>query len=283
MAMISEKMVEINYQFLPSAFETKLINDEVKNRLSKSFSYLSELVANVIGEPLSQKLLSVSARIDSADRTDGYVYALYHELLHAIKNNKIENVKELVLNLSNYVIPSKTNVTNFSIPALGEDKYNLYKKYVNRDDAYELALKGCADDDFLLINDYIHQGIKIFSNIEENFCNHVFAIVGEIVILDVIKGPVFHSGTTFDTYGTIYIGKEETGSILSYLDKIVHEASHLFVYALNIADELVLNPYDQRFQSPFRQDTRPMIGIYHATFVAARLKENYTWENFKLV
>jgi hypothetical protein len=52
--MLGEKRVGINYQFLPSPTQTKLINDEVKYRLSKSFEYLSGLVVNVVGKAYFQ-------------------------------------------------------------------------------------------------------------------------------------------------------------------------------------------------------------------------------------
>jgi HEXXH motif-containing protein len=43
----------------------------------------------------------------------------------------------------------------------------------------------------------------------------------------------------------------------------------LFGYALD--ERLVRNPDSQRFASPLRSDPRPMDGVFHATFVCARL------------
>lgn len=43
----------------------------------------------------------------------------------------------------------------------------------------------------------------------------------------------------------------------------------MFGYALD--EPLVRNPNSERFASPLRSDPRPMDGVFHATFVCARL------------
>jgi hypothetical protein len=56
-----------------------------------------------------------------------------------------------------------------------------------------------------------------------------------------------------------------------FLDKLVHEAAHTYLYAINLSEELVLNTREPKFSSPLRRDDRDMMGIYHATFVIQRL------------
>ncbi|MBI0328727.1 aKG-HExxH-type peptide beta-hydroxylase [Burkholderia plantarii] len=55
------------------------------------------------------------------------------------------------------------------------------------------------------------------------------------------------------------------------LDKLVHEAAHTYLYAINLHEEMVRNPEEDKFSSPLRRDERTMLGIYHATFVIQRL------------
>ena len=45
----------------------------------------------------------------------------------------------------------------------------------------------------------------------------------------------------------------------------------LYLIGIQISGALVLNPDDERFASPLRVDLRPMDGVYHATFVSARM------------
>src|SRR5690606_33877017 len=53
---------------------------------------------------------------------------------------------------------------------------------------------------------------------------------------------------------------------------------HTLLFGLSVDEKLVENPDSERFSSPFRLDPRPMDGIYHATFVAARM--HYATEAF---
>lgn len=60
-------------------------------------------------------------------------------------------------------------------------------------------------------------------------------------------------------------------SVLFYLEHIVHETSHLHLFAMMGEDPLFLNEENELFVSPIRPDKRPMMGIFHATFVLARI------------
>jgi len=55
------------------------------------------------------------------------------------------------------------------------------------------------------------------------------------------------------------------------LDKLVHEAAHAYLFAINLQEELVLNTEGAIYASPLRKDLRDMNAIYHATFVIQRL------------
>lgn len=55
------------------------------------------------------------------------------------------------------------------------------------------------------------------------------------------------------------------------METLAHEGSHSFLFGLTMEEPLVRNPDDELFPSPLRQDRRPMDGIYHATYVSARM------------
>lgn len=82
--------------------------------------------------------------------------------------------------------------------------------------------------------------------------------------------------STRRAFGAVYIrahasGMSGTDSVAYYVEHIVHEAAHTHLNALMHLDPLVENDPAERFASPLRDDLRPMRGIYHASFVLARL------------
>ena len=72
-------------------------------------------------------------------------------------------------------------------------------------------------------------------------------------------------------WGALILNLERHGNVLDTLEGLVHEATHLLLFGLFPAAPPVLNPVQQRFASPLRREPRPMIGVYHATLVCARL------------
>lgn len=52
---------------------------------------------------------------------------------------------------------------------------------------------------------------------------------------------------------------------------LAHEAAHNVLFGLSPTQFFVTNPESERYSSPLRPDPRPLDGIYHATFVLARM------------
>jgi HEXXH motif-containing protein len=81
----------------------------------------------------------------------------------------------------------------------------------------------------------------------------------------------FGSVSSLTLWGAATINLESHRTVLDIAAALVHEAAHLLLFACAIDDPLVANPDTDRFVSPLRRDARPMDGVFHATFVCARL------------
>jgi hypothetical protein len=91
--------------------------------------------------------------------------------------------------------------------------------------------------------------------------------------IKLFSGRVLEGVTSPRFFGNIYLRlpHPDEDSLLFYFEHLIHEASHLHLFAMMGEDPLVLNPDSERFSSPLRADKRPMSGIFHATFVIARI------------
>lgn len=81
----------------------------------------------------------------------------------------------------------------------------------------------------------------------------------------------FGGATAFAAWGAVLINPEGQAEPLPLALALVHECSHQKLFYAHLDDEVVLNDPEERFSSPLRRDARPMDGIYHATFVLARM------------
>jgi HEXXH motif-containing protein len=75
----------------------------------------------------------------------------------------------------------------------------------------------------------------------------------------------------FWSWGAILLAANEERDVLDLVQAIVHESAHLILFAQAIDGPLVTNDPDETYTSPLRQDLRSMDGIFHATFVSARM------------
>ncbi len=91
--------------------------------------------------------------------------------------------------------------------------------------------------------------------------------------IKLFSGRVMEGVTSPRFFGNVYLrlAHPEEDPFLFYFEHLIHEASHLHLYAMMGEDPLVLNEESERFPSPLRADLRPMSGLFHAEFVLARI------------
>jgi HEXXH motif-containing protein len=84
-------------------------------------------------------------------------------------------------------------------------------------------------------------------------------------------GRGFSGASSRMVWGAIFINMRRHPDRLAIASSIVHEATHQKLFGLSQSQPLTENPPHERYVSPLRSEPRPMEGVYHATYVAARL------------
>jgi HEXXH motif-containing protein len=99
------------------------------------------------------------------------------------------------------------------------------------------------------------------------------ALVTQIIMVagDRTSKSTFDGGSCYMLWGGMFINVDRPRSTLELAEVIAHESAHMLLYAMACDEALVYNPDDERHASPLRTDERPMDGIYHATYVSARM------------
>ena len=76
--------------------------------------------------------------------------------------------------------------------------------------------------------------------------------------------------SSFSLWGALALNSEAHPDWWQYIPRLIHEYSHNLLFGIARNEPLVFNDPEERYESPLRQDLRPMDGIYHALFVSAR-------------
>jgi HEXXH motif-containing protein len=117
------------------------------------------------------------------------------------------------------------------------------------------------------------EGMTLLRQGAPSLAAEVEAIVHEVV--GVAGGPddvgEFHGGSHFQLWGALFLNAALHETRIAMAEVIAHESAHSLLFSFCTEEALVLNDDAEIYPSPLRADLRPMDGIYHATFVSARM------------
>ncbi|MEX1118700.1 MAG: HEXXH motif-containing putative peptide modification protein [Terrimicrobiaceae bacterium] len=120
----------------------------------------------------------------------------------------------------------------------------------------------------------ISEAMVLIEHTDPLLAQEIRALICEILLAG---GSTDKSSMTFDgassfmLWGGILLNALRRGGALEMAQMLAHESAHGLLYGWALEGPLVLNGDEERYPSPLRRDPRPMEGIYHATFVSARM------------
>jgi HEXXH motif-containing protein len=82
---------------------------------------------------------------------------------------------------------------------------------------------------------------------------------------------VFDGASTFYLWGAVFLNVERLPTRVALAEALVHEVGHCHLFGITLGAPLVENPASERYESPLREDPRPMDGVVHAAYVLARM------------
>jgi HEXXH motif-containing protein len=99
------------------------------------------------------------------------------------------------------------------------------------------------------------------------------AIIRRIIIIgsDPSKPFDVDGGSHYQLWGALFLNGEHHPDALGVAEVLAHESAHSLLFGFCMDEPLVENRDEELYASPLRADLRPMDGIYHATFVSARM------------
>ena len=119
----------------------------------------------------------------------------------------------------------------------------------------------------------VNDGLALLREGAPELHGETTGLLSEILFAQAPAGAVmeFDGASHYQFWGLLLLNPSHHPTPLAVAEVLAHEAGHSLLFGLTIDEPLVLNDDDELFASPLRSDLRPMDGIYHATFVSARM------------
>jgi hypothetical protein len=201
-------------------------------------------------------------------------FGLYYELAFALLNQNESEAKSLISELA---IEKPCNLEELSIVGLGQvSPKNLirYQKLMNSDPQTNILITPLNPDKEKAAITSLKSSLNRFKVLIPEMYAEFLLLVKEIVLVGSDKEHSefkFDGGSCYMLWGGLFINAENERNDITMIEALVHESSHSLLFSYSIDEPLVRNEDDELFSSPLREDLRPMDGIYHATFVSARM------------
>jgi HEXXH motif-containing protein len=118
-----------------------------------------------------------------------------------------------------------------------------------------------------------------FELLDEGFpqmAAEIRALLREIVVAAGPQDPkaiTFDGASSYMMWGAVLLNARGQKDVLDTAQALAHESGHNLLFGFSSSGPLVENSDDELFGSPLRRDPRPMDGVFHATYVIARMHQ----------
>lgn len=251
---------------LPISGRASTLRTEFNRSLIVSLRYLLDACSEVIPPDFFSKATQRLADLKPELKFSGLLSTLHYDFFSAAEQQNIQKVNQIAARLSEdtyYIdkidIISFSEVNDYYAPLVGERFADIGR---------ESHFSHLSSEEFEKVKKVLQQAIEMYKKSFPDFYSEFEELVSEILVL---KAEGLKNGTSTDVFGMIYKSSIfNCEKITDALDFIVHEQSHLYLHLLNTDDPIVLNPHEMH-EAPLRVDKRPLMGIFHATFVISRM------------
>ena len=260
-------------QYLPSVRQAHRLNLEMHAALIGSLQNLAHQASDVLPKTTRKALDLWVANRDASETLPPSAFGAYYDMVNALQSDEFDRANALfheILNAPN--TPKAVQVRR-----LGHD-YNAettrrFQAYMGngKTDASGIAPPALSDAEAFTQN--LKAALAILNEHCPELAQEFNVLIREIILVapDGSSDSEFEGGTSFKLWGALFLNAECTPTPAQLAVTLAHEQGHAVLFGMCREEMLVHNLDDERFWSPIRQAKRPMEGIFHATFVSARM------------
>lgn len=262
----------IHLDFAPDPARARLINARMNRELGESLNHICEASLGKLPFDAAAMGGLVDSLRAGADH-EPMVFARYYELVDAIEAGEADEAGRLfaVLSRARPAAPG-LDIVSLGGPELGDDSAR-YQLLMSDDPRADLGFLPPSAKVAAEFRERLDAGLALLGEALPALSGEIGAIVRQIVIAgsDPSKAYQFDGGSHFQLWGALFLNGCFHPDRVAVAEVLAHESAHSLLFGFCTDEPLVENDDDELYASPLRIDQRPMDGIYHATFVSARM------------
>src|SRR6185312_10224034 len=244
----------------------------MRSRLAESLRYILAQGDGILSIP--QDRIQKFLRDLETGPVSPLAFSFYNDTVLAIEEDDIETASGLLTELTK--LTARAN--GLEILELADPNPDAiaarYARFLNDDPSIKFDIFPPSPQVAANCRAQIRDAFALLDAGDPELAGELRALLREIILAAGTKDPkalTFDGASSFMLWGAIIINADRSDGAIGMVQMLAHESAHNLLFGFSADQALVENSPEELFSSPLRKDPRPMDGIYHATFVTARM------------
>ena len=262
----------MGFDFFPSGSQARALNQRMRLSLADSLEHIFEQAEGKLPFDFSA-LTPLIQDMRAGERYPCSTFAIYAEIVLAICNGEQELAVPLLQELSQEKpLAQPWRVLAMDDP-VHEKNMARYVRSMNNDPNTKFFMGPPSAELAARFSQRVMASYRLLASTAPELAAEFDELVSDVIMVvgDDKAKYQFDGGSSYLLWGGLFLNATSHGNEVAMVEVMAHESAHLLLYACAADEALVNNPDEELFASPLRRDPRPMDGIYHATFVSARM------------
>lgn len=259
--------LESYFKALPEVGRALILTSLFNSSLIESLNYLFRACEEVFSPSLFNKVTEKINSLNPQKKLSSRLNVLHSDLASSVQSEDVERVEII----ANKLVEDNFEVSDFEFINIDHlDSYYtpLIKNICKQEVPEKVEFYPLLQNEFEHMKAETFRGLNTIKDVCPDYFEEATSLINEILFL---KAERLRHGSSLNSFGLIYRNYFFRWEHLTdTIDIIIHELSHIYLFLLNMRDSIIVNSMDLH-DSPLRVDKRPLIGIYHAAFVLARV------------
>lgn len=264
--------MNLDYSFPPNGGRARAIDLHVRRSLADSLQHIAEQSRGIIhfDEAALDELI---AGLRQGRRYPPSVFGMYFELALAL----MERREQEAAGLFGQLCEEQPIAETFRVVALGAPEIarhgERYAALMDTDPTLSLTICPPAVEVEQRFRERFQRGYALLEKAIPELADEFSSLVSEVCIVvgDEKATMQFDGGSSYMLWGGLFLNATSHDTDVAMVEVLAHESAHSLLFGYTTEEVLVRNPDEELYDSPLRTDPRPMDGIYHATYVSARM------------
>lgn len=273
-----------DFTFVPNPARARRLDGQIRSRLADSLQIsVNACAGHLIFDPdtLNGALTALRSRA-----VRPVIFSLYAGFVEAVFADRLADAQTLLDRLLDTMPPAGgpaaaqiPRVLTLDDRGLGIGQAARYEAEIITHDPGSTHLPfNAADLEWGQAN--VHGALTWLAEAAPALAGETAALLREIILAHrVVMGQPetgLSGASSFFLWGAAFIKFAGRPPRLALAESLVHEAAHMLLFGFTEGAPLVTNEPKSLYNSPLRDDPRPMDGLVHAAYVLARIALYYS-------